>query len=132
MTTKIEWFNTSDALPKDDKPVIGDNAVQINEWCYFAGDKDGPKWRPSYTYKKVPDPIRWAYIPKWTDEEAPIIPGVYDVLDKEGKHVLNMFIPEPIIQMKPSRYFGNAMMMERRSWFNYAEHTFRKVEELVI
>lgn len=129
MTTKIEWFNTSESLPKDNRPVIGDNAVKINEWRYYADDTDGPKWFPSYTYKTVPDPIRWAYIPEWPDSMVPTEPGWYTVW-KDGAQVDMMWIPDQ--EGHTARYFGSRFMVEKKPWFDFASHTFKKVEELVI
>lgn len=129
MTTKIEWFNTSDALPKDDKPVIGFDGNKEAEWRY---SKDEPEWKrwypPMIRYRK--DPIRWAYIPDWPDSIAPVEPGWYQIYKDGVEQPEMMWIPGHGYGL--SRYFGSQFCMEKRPWFDFVAHTFKKVEALLI
>ena len=129
MTTQIEWFNTSEALPKDDKPVIGFDGNKEAEWCYSKDESEGKRWYPPMIrYRK--DPIRWAYIPDWPDSMMPVEPGWYQIYKDGVEQPDMMWIPGHGYGL--SRYFGSQLCMEKRPWLDYASHTFKKVEALLI
>ncbi len=127
MSTKIKWFNTADVVPENDCEVIGFDGNRNAIWWYRRDKPEGEKWYPPLD-KYNNDPIFWAHIPEWTEEEVPSAPGLYNVFDKAGRRVINMFIPENTVSTETSRYFGNAMMANPMPWFDCAAHTFKKVE----